>query len=89
MEMTSHAQARIQQRGIPLEAIDAILSYGKRRRREGADIYFLDRRSRGRMARALGKKTYTRLERSLDSYLVVGDDGAIITAAHRLGRLKF
>lgn len=41
------------------------------------------------MGKAIGTKSYSKLERSLDSYLVVSDDGAIVTAAHRLGRLKF
>ena len=89
MELTQHAETRIQQRGIPHAAVDAILSYGRRRRHHGADVYFLDKKSRGRMAQALGSKMYSKLERSLNSYLVVSDDGAIITAAHRLGRLKF
>lgn len=89
MNMTHHAEARIQQRGIPYAAVDAILSYGRRRRHRGADVYFLDKQSRGRMAQALGSKVYSKLERSLNSYLVVSDDGAVITAAHRLGRLKF
>ena len=89
MQLTHHAEARIQQRGIPIAAVDAILSYGRRRRHQGADVYFLDRTSRERLAQALGAKTYSKIERSLNSYLVVSDDGAIITAAHRLGRLKF
>lgn len=89
MNLTHHAVTRIQQRGIPHAAVDAILSYGRRRRHRGADIYFLDKKSRGQMAQAIGSKSYSKLERSLNSYLVVSDDGAIITAAHRLGRLKF
>lgn len=89
MEMTHHAERRMQQRGIPLAAVDAILSYGRRRRHDGADVYYLDRKARGRMAHAMGAKSYCKIERSLNSYLVVSDDGAIITAAHRLGRLKF
>lgn len=89
MNLTHHATARIQQRGIPYAAVDAILAYGRRRRHQGADVYFLDKESRARMAQAIGPKTYSKLERSLNSYLVVGDDGVIVTAAHRLGRLKF
>lgn len=89
MNLTNHANARIQQRGIPHAAVDAILAYGRRRRHHGADVYFLDKKSRQRMAQSLGSKTYSKLEHSLNSYLVVGDDGAVITAAHRLGRLKF
>ena len=43
MEITAHGQARLQQRAIPSEAVDALLAYGERRRRKGADIYFLDK----------------------------------------------
>lgn len=89
MNMTTHAQTRIQQRGIPAQAVDAILSYGRRKRHHGADVYFLDKPSRKRLAYSMGQKVYSKLERSLNSYLVVSDDGAIITAAHRLQRLKF
>lgn len=89
MNLTQHAEARIQQRGIPHDAVNAIFKYGRQRRHHGADVYFLDKRSRQRMAQALGSKAYSKLERSLNSYLVVSDDGALITAAHRLGRLKF
>lgn len=89
MEMTNHAQARLQQRAIPEEAVDALLAYGERRRRHGADIYFLNKRSRDRVAQALGKQRYRRIERALNSYLVIADDGALITAAHRHQRLKF
>ena len=89
MNMTNHAQIRIQQRGIPAQAIEAILSYGKRKRHHGADVYFLDKPSRERLACSMGQKVYSKLERSLNSYLVVSDEGAIITAAHRLQRLKF
>lgn len=89
MTMTNHAQTRIQQRGIRAEAVDAILCYGKRRRHQGADVYFIDKSSRKRLAGSMGRKAYSKIERSLNSYLVVGDDGAIITAAHRLQRLKF
>ena len=89
MNLSRHAEARLQQRGIPYEAVDAIMCYGSRRRRHGADIYFVDKKSRRSMAQALGTKAYSKLERSLNSYLVVGENGSIITAAHRIGRLKF
>lgn len=89
MKMTHHAEARVQQRGIPYAAIDAILAYGCRKRHQGADVFFLDRRSRSRMANTLGRSEYAKIERSLNSYVVVSDEGVIITAAHRKQRLKF
>lgn len=85
---TAHAIARCQQRSIPFEAVDALLAYGDRKRHRGADVYYLTKSSRSRVARALGTE-YRRLEQALDAYVVVGDDGAIITAAKRLQRLKF
>lgn len=86
---TAHAQARLQQRAIAGDAVEALLAYGERRRHRGADIYYLSRDARSRVASALGRERYNRLSRSLDSYLVVSDDGNLITAAHRLRRLKF
>lgn len=86
---TAHAQARLQQRAIPGEAVETLLAYGERRRHRGADVYYLSREARLRVVSALGKASYDRLSRSLDTYLVVSDDGDLITAAHRLRRLKF
>ena len=86
---TRHAQARCQQRGIPPEAVEAILAYGNARRHDGADVYYLDKRARSRAEAGLGRPGYRRIEKALDSYLVLGDDGSLITAAHRLRRLKF
>lgn len=63
--------------------------YGTRRRHCGADIYYLDKKSRRRLVRAFGRERYSKLERALDSYVVVSDDRAILTAGHRLNRLKF
>lgn len=86
---TAHAQARLQQRAIPGEAVDILLAYGERRRRKGADIYFLTKSARLRCQVALGKEAYNRLSRSLDTYIVVSDEGQLITVAHRQQRLKF
>ena len=86
---TRHAQVRCQQRGIPPEAVETILSYGNARRHDGADVYYLDKRARSRAEAALGRPRYRRIEKALDSYLVLSDDGSLITAAHRIRRLKF
>lgn len=85
---THHAEVRCQQRGIKTEIVDAILAYGRRRRRHGADVYFMDGRGRARARGELGRE-YASLSDYLDSYLVMSDDGKIITAAKRTRRLKF
>jgi acid phosphatase class B len=85
---TAHAQARCQQRSIPSEVVDALLSYGERRRHRGADVYYLTKAARTRASGALGTH-YRRMEKALNSYIVVADDGQVITAGHRYRRLKF
>lgn len=87
--MTEHARARCQQRAIPSATLDALIAYGECRRRAGADIYYLTRESRARLAKALGASDYRRVEKSLNSYIVLGDDGCVVTAARRRKRLKF
>ena len=86
---TQHAQARMQQRAIPLSAADVLMDYGEHRRHAGAEVYFLTKRSRSQVLKTVGKQAFLKLEKALDAYLVVGDDGTVITAAHRLQRLKF
>lgn len=85
---TAHAQTRCQQRSISSEVVDALLSYGERRRHDGADVYYLTKAARSRVAGALGTQ-YRMMERALNSYIVVSDDGQVITAARRYRRLKF
>ena len=87
--ITHHAQTRMQSRSIPIEAVDALLAFGETRRHRGADVYYLDRRALSRMQRSLERKMFKRLEKCLDAYVVVGDGGDIITAAHRQQRLRF
>ncbi|MBA8907487.1 MULTISPECIES: DUF4258 domain-containing protein [Phyllobacteriaceae] len=85
---TRHAETRCQQRGIKPEVIDAILAYGRRKRRFGADVYFMDSKARSRAMAELGR-SYAKVSDRLNTYLVISDDGQMITAGKRLGRLKF
>ncbi len=86
---TQHAQTRMQQRSIPMGAVEALLEYGETRRHHGADIVYLTKRGRNRIQKDCGKQAFLKLEKALDAYLVIGDDGAVITAGHRHHRLKF
>lgn len=87
--LTRHAQIRCQQRGISAEVVATLLEYGRRAHRHGAEVCFMDRTTHRRAERALGRDTYAKLADRLDRYLVVGDDGHVITVATRLKRLKF
>lgn len=85
---TAHAIARCKQRSISAEVVDALLSYGEVKRHAGADIYYLTKAARQRAAAALGEG-YRRVEKSLNSYLVLADNGQMITAGRRYRSLKF
>jgi hypothetical protein len=89
MNYTSHGAARCRQRGIQQEIVDVLLDYGQQGRHQGADVIYMNKESRLRASRELGKRVFARIADRLDAYLVVSDDGTIITAAQRLRRLKF
>lgn len=87
--LTRHAEVRCQQRGIPHQVVDVLMTYGRRRTRHGAEVYFMDRLARDRARADLGSDGYRQVADRLDAYVVVSDDGEVITAAKRLKRLKF
>lgn len=89
MRMSNHAVIRSSQRGINCHVVDALLAYGVQKRHRGADIYYFDRQRRTRAAKAMCIERFRQYEKSLNSYVVVSDDGCIITTARRLTRLKF
>lgn len=86
---TKHAVTRCQQRGIPNEIVDVLLTFGRRRFRHGAEVCFMDRSSRRHAEESLGRSRFAKIADRLDSYVVVSDEGSVITAAPRRGRLKF
>lgn len=84
--MTQHAQARSQQRGIPPFVAELIMDYGQCIRRHGADVHFIDKAGRKALKRELGTKIYARIEDQLNIYVVARDE--VITVAHRVKRIK-
>jgi hypothetical protein len=87
--LTDHARVRMQQRGIPVAALEVLLDYGHEAHdHRGGRIVRFDKRSRRRAARELGARIYRRVERFLGAYAVVGADDAVITVGHRLGRAR-
>jgi hypothetical protein len=86
---TRHAETRLQQRAIPLRAIDVLMAYGEYHHRRGAEVCYLTKRSRARIIQDLGKQAFSKIEKALSAYLVIGHDGTVITVGHRLHRFKF
>lgn len=83
LTLTRHAQRRLQQRGIPLRAVDLVLRYGVRERSSGATSVFMNRDARSLLAKSEGDGVVRELGHKLDIYLVVGDQGELVTAAYR------
>jgi hypothetical protein len=89
MNISQHGQARTRQRAIPSLVATLLLDYGSRIRCGGAEIVFVSRVARKEIRRALGGERNMRIvEPWLNSYLIVADDGTIITAARRTRRLR-
>jgi hypothetical protein len=87
--LTHHARARMQQRGIPESALDALLDFGRAAHdHRGAEIVFFDKRARRRVERVLGNLESRRLERFFGTYAVLGVEGEIRTVGHRIRRVR-
>lgn len=85
--LTDHARVRMQQRGIPSAALDALLDYGAVRPAGGGrDIVFFDKRARTQLAKD-GVFAGAAADRACKSYAIVESDGAVITVGHRYRRI--
>jgi hypothetical protein len=81
---TAHAEERIQQRGIPPMVIDLLMQFGSASRSDGAERLMFDKLARKRLRRHLGGDRGLKvLERWLNVYAVIGDNGQVVTAAHK------
>ena len=86
---TLHARKRRQQRGVSQTCIDVVLEFGKRKVRNGAYVYFMDKGARAKAERCMGAASYRRVENRLGLYVVKSFNGDIVTVAHRKRRLKW
>lgn len=88
-EITLHAQRRLQQRGIPAEALNLLLDFGQEKHvGRGCTAFAMDHAARWRARQMLGDMAFRRLEPHLNAYVVLAEDGAVVTAAHRYRRIK-
>jgi hypothetical protein len=86
--LTTHATARLRQRGIPVTAIDCLEHFGHvRHDHRGAEILYMDHRSRRDARRAMGEVAYRRAEKLMNVYAVVAD-GRVVTMRHRTCRVR-
>ncbi len=87
--MTLHAEARLQQRAIPLFVVEMLEEFGSAVRCGGAERLTFDKAARRRLARHLGgERGLCLIERWLHVYAVVGDNGRLVTASHQTRRFR-
>jgi len=85
--ITRHARARMQQRGIRFEDLEALLDFGREiPAGRGRDLIFFDKRARASLARA-NPAAAAEAERISRTYAIVESDGAVITVGHRYRRI--
>lgn len=80
---SKHASHRSQQRCIPSIIVDWIITYGVAKRSNGANTFFMDKKTRKSFKKDVGNIVYSRIKDLLDAYVVVADNGTIITTAWR------
>lgn len=87
MSHTRHAEVRLQQRAIPLFMVELLERFGSEMRCGGANRLFFDRAAMKRLQRNIGdRRSLRHVERWLNVYIIIGDNGRLVTAAHRTRR---
>lgn len=85
--LTPHARARMQQRGIRAEALEALLDFGRTAHVDrGREIVFFDKAARARLVRR-NPVVAREAERLRRTYAILGSDGTVITVGHRYRRI--
>ena len=88
MNLTIHAQQRMQQRGIPRQAIDYVLTYGRvSHDHHGGCVIWLDKRSKARIGQEEGQQVVRQLDKHLNAYVVTDSNGTVVTVGHRYRRV--
>lgn len=87
--MTRHAEERQQQRAVPALVTSLLMDYGASMPHRGAEVYYMNKAGRRRLREEVGGNRNMRLiEPWLNTYVVVGKGGAVLTVARRQRRLR-
>ncbi len=86
--LTRHAQARMQQRGIPVAALACLLDYGRETHdHRGSVVVYFDKAARRRLAQEAAPGLRPALSKITRTYAVLSDGGEVITVGHRFRRI--
>lgn len=87
MNLTTHAQARMQQRAISPMYIDWLEQFGSVEPQDGAELLYFSHRSLKKLARYTGGMSH-KLDKLKKLYLVRGGDGQVVTVGYRTESIK-
>ena len=88
INLSKHAQQRMQQYGISRQAVDYVLAYGQvSHDHHGGCVLWLDKRSRARLGREQGQQVLRELDKYLNAYVVTDSGGTVVTVGHRYRRI--
>ena len=86
--LTPHARARMRQRGIRPDVLEALLDFGRVRHLHdhGREIVYFDKKARARLARA-NPAAVRDAEKLIRTYAIMSSNGVVITVGHRYRRV--
>lgn len=84
--ITTHAQARMRQRGIAMQVVETLALYGKRRHAAGAVRIDFNKRARARVAQAISLASMP--DHLFNTYLIMNGD-KLISVGHRTKRFNW
>jgi hypothetical protein len=87
--LTPHARARMQQRGIRPDMVEALLDFGcvRHLHNKGCEIVFFDKKAKARLAR-VNPDAAREAEKLTRTYAIMGSNGVVITVGHRYRRVE-
>lgn len=87
--VTAHARARMQQRGIRSDALEALLDFGSARHlhSKGRELVFFDKRAKRRLAKA-EPDAAREAGKFIRTYAILGSNGVVVNVGHRFRRVR-
>ena len=84
MQLTNHAQTRMQQRGIDNSVLKFLDDFGRyiERGKKGSVVIF-DKHAKALVRKNLSKGEFTTIEWRVDAYCVVSNEEVVITVGHQ------
>ena len=88
-DVSNHAQARMQQRGVTPGLLDLLDAYGATQYdHRGAQVRYFNKAARRKLRDSEGANVYRAVETKLNVYAVVGHDGCLVTVGRRNHRIN-